>query len=73
MKASRWLRGRALPEQDKLQVMADLLGVEPHALRFGGPVHYDGGDGTTEILFVLAFVAIMVGLVAWRIFRRRAR
>jgi len=32
---SRWLRGRAMPEQDKLQVMADLLGIEPHALRFG--------------------------------------
>jgi len=31
----RWLRGDSLPEQDKLQVLADWLGVEPQALRFG--------------------------------------
>lgn len=33
--ASRWLNGRSIPEQDKLQVLALVLGVEPHALRFG--------------------------------------
>ncbi len=33
--ASRWLGGRSIPEQDKLQVLADLFGVEPHSLRFG--------------------------------------
>jgi len=33
--ASKWLRGRALPEQDKLQVLAELFGVEPQELRFG--------------------------------------
>ncbi|KAF1722985.1 transcriptional regulator [Pseudoxanthomonas wuyuanensis] len=33
--ASRWLGGRSMPEQDKLQVLAAVLGVEPHALRFG--------------------------------------
>lgn len=32
---SRWLRGMAIPEQDKLQAMAALLGIEPHVLRFG--------------------------------------
>jgi hypothetical protein len=32
---SRWLGAQAIPAQDKLQVLADLLGVEPHALRFG--------------------------------------
>lgn len=32
---SRWLRGEAIPSQDKLQVLADWLGVEPHVLRFG--------------------------------------
>lgn len=32
---SRWLGGRALPEQDKLQVLARLFGIEPHLLRFG--------------------------------------
>lgn len=34
---SRWLAGGAIPAQDKLQVIADVLGVEPHALRFGAP------------------------------------
>jgi len=32
---SRWLSGQAIPAQDKLQVIADLLGMEPHILRFG--------------------------------------
>ena len=31
----RWLRGEAIPSQDKLQVLADWLHVEPHLLRFG--------------------------------------
>ncbi len=34
---SRWLNARAIPEQDKLQVLAKLLGVEPQALRYGAP------------------------------------
>lgn len=33
--ASKWLRGMALPEQDKLLVLADLFGVEPQVLRYG--------------------------------------
>ncbi len=32
---SRWLRGEAIPAQDKMQALAMWLGVEPHALRFG--------------------------------------
>jgi transcriptional regulator with XRE-family HTH domain len=36
---SRWLRGEAIPSQEKLQVIADWLKVEPHVLRFGaGPI-----------------------------------
>ncbi len=31
----RWLHGEAMPAQDKLQVLAEWLAVEPHALRFG--------------------------------------
>ncbi|MEQ1638274.1 MAG: transcriptional regulator [Methylococcales bacterium] len=31
----RWLRGEAIPAQDKLQVLAEWLNVEPHTLRFG--------------------------------------
>ena len=33
---TRWLKGEAIPAQDKLQVLADWLQVEPHILRFGG-------------------------------------
>jgi hypothetical protein len=33
--ASRWLGGRSIPEQDKLQVLADLFGIAPHVLRYG--------------------------------------
>ncbi len=32
----RWLNGEAIPAQDKLQVLADWLQVEPQILRFGG-------------------------------------
>ena len=32
---TRWLRGEAIPSQEKLQVLAEWLKVEPHALRFG--------------------------------------
>lgn len=31
----RWLRGDSIPEQDKLQVLAEWLQLEPQALRFG--------------------------------------
>ena len=33
--ASKWLRGMILPEQDKLQVLAELFGTNPQELRFG--------------------------------------
>ena len=33
----RWLRGESIPEQDKLVVLAEWLGVEPHELRYGVP------------------------------------
>lgn len=36
MSASRWLNGGAIPNQDKVQVLAELFGVEPQVLRFGG-------------------------------------
>jgi transcriptional regulator with XRE-family HTH domain len=32
---SRWLKGEAIPAQDKLVVLAELLRVEPGTLRFG--------------------------------------
>lgn len=36
----RWLRGEAIPSQDKLQVLAEWLKVEPHALRYGETVRH---------------------------------
>ena len=35
---SRWLRGEAIPEQDKLLVLAGMLKIEPEVLRFGEAV-----------------------------------
>lgn len=34
----RWLRGEAIPSQEKLQVLADWLKIEPQVLRFGESV-----------------------------------
>jgi transcriptional regulator with XRE-family HTH domain len=31
----RWMRGEAIPSQDKLQVLAEWLRIEPQILRFG--------------------------------------
>lgn len=35
---SRWLRGEAIPEQDKLLALAGALKIEPEVLRFGDQV-----------------------------------
>jgi hypothetical protein len=32
---SRWLKGEAVPTQEKLEVLADLLAMEPQELRYG--------------------------------------
>ncbi|MGE0349179.1 helix-turn-helix domain-containing protein [Hydrogenophaga sp.] len=37
---SRWLRGEAIPAQDKLLVLAEALKVEPEVLRFGEAVRH---------------------------------
>ena len=36
--ARRWLRGEAIPTQDKVQVLAEWLKLEPEVLRFGQAV-----------------------------------
>ncbi|MDR3352134.1 MAG: hypothetical protein LBO00_03815 [Zoogloeaceae bacterium] len=33
--AYRWLKGLSIPEQDKLQTLAEWLKMDPHVLRFG--------------------------------------
>ncbi len=64
---SRWLNGRSMPEQDKLQVLADLFGLEPHVLRFGEKSKrrvaetqavWPAGMGARERQTVEAFLAL---------------
>jgi hypothetical protein len=45
--ASRWLGGSSIPEQDKLRVLAKLLGLEPHVLRYGAPTPRVAEPGTS--------------------------
>lgn len=33
--ASRWLSGHAIPQQDKLRVLGEIFGVQPHVLQYG--------------------------------------
>lgn len=33
---SQWLNGRTIPRQDKIRVLAALVGVDPHVLQYGG-------------------------------------
>lgn len=33
---SQWLNGKVIPRQDKIRVLAALVGVDPHVLQYGG-------------------------------------
>jgi len=64
---SRWLRGEAIPSQEKLQVLADWLKVEPHVLRYGEQAlktirakqkRWDEGMGYQEREMFEAFLAL---------------
>ena len=68
--AWKWLNGQAIPTQDKLQELARLLKVEPHALRFGDNVlrhlraeqkRWDEGAGYTERETFDAFLQLTTG------------
>lgn len=63
----RWLRGEAIPSQEKLQVLADWLKIEPHVLRFGEQAvksirakqkKWDEGIGYQEREIFEAFLAL---------------
>ena len=66
--ASKWLRGLTLPEQEKLQVLADLFGIEPQTLRFGPPAKgsrkaepqkgWPAGTGARERQMFEAYLAL---------------
>jgi transcriptional regulator with XRE-family HTH domain len=64
---TRWLRGEAIPAQDKLQILADWLNIEPHVLRFGETTiksvrdkrkRWDEGIGYQEREVFEAFLAL---------------
>ena len=64
---TRWLHGEAIPAQEKLQVLADWLKIEPHILRFGeGPIkaiqakrqRWDEGIGYREREVFEAFLTL---------------
>jgi transcriptional regulator with XRE-family HTH domain len=63
---SRWLKGLSIPDQDKLQLLAEWLNVEPHILRFGelagraaGPRrHWDAGISYLEREVFEAFLKL---------------
>ena len=63
----RWLRGEAIPSQDKLLVLAEWLGVAPEVLRFGVSVRqsvqerrqrWDEGVGHVERETFDAFLSL---------------
>lgn len=65
----RWLRGETFPAQDKLLALAEWLGVEPQALRFGNEVakavrarrkSWDEGIGYQEREIFEAFLRLPV-------------
>jgi transcriptional regulator with XRE-family HTH domain len=81
----RWLRGEAIPSQEKLQVLADWLKVEPHYLRFGDQVlkslkaqqkRWDEGIGYVERETFDAFLQLPTPqrkiVRSWRL-QKRAR
>ena len=64
---SRWLNGHSMPEQDKLQVLAALFGIEPQVLRFGKESRHrvaetqaawPSGTGARERQVIEAFLAL---------------
>jgi transcriptional regulator with XRE-family HTH domain len=66
---SRWLRGEAIPSQEKLQALAEWLNVEPHVLRYGEHVaqrvrakqkRWDEGIGYQEREVFEAFLKLPV-------------
>lgn len=33
---SQWLHGKVIPRQDKIRVLASIVGLDPHVLQYGG-------------------------------------
>ena len=62
---SGWLNGKSIPRQDKLRVLAALVGLEPHELQFGGrqkvgeaKAHWPEAMGPQERAMVDAYLGL---------------
>ena len=40
---SGWLNGKAIPRQDKIRVLAAIVGLDPHQLQYGGKLRVGEG------------------------------
>lgn len=45
---SGWLNGKAIPRQDKLRVLASLVGIDAHVLQYGGRARVGEARGAWE-------------------------
>jgi len=45
---SGWLSGRYLPKQDKIRVLAAIVGIDPHVLQYGGKARIGEGASAWE-------------------------
>ena len=62
---SGWLNGKAIPKQDKLRVLAAIVGMEPHELQFGSKTkvgeakaHWPEALGPQDRAMVDAFLSL---------------
>lgn len=64
---SGWLNGKTMPKQDKLRVLAALVGMDPHVLQYGsaavrrvkeGRAHWPEAISATDRLAFDAFLAL---------------
>jgi len=47
---SGWLTGRYMPKQDKIRVLASIVGIDPHVLQYGGKARVGEGAPAWEAL-----------------------
>ncbi|MEO5565427.1 MAG: hypothetical protein ABIR05_02020 [Luteimonas sp.] len=47
---SGWLNGKAIPRQDKIRVLAAIVGLDPYELQYGGKPRVGEGRPTWEAL-----------------------
>lgn len=47
---SGWLNGKAIPRQDKIRVLAAMVGMDPHELQYGGKSRVGEGRPAWEAM-----------------------